>query len=335
MTENKPAILEDEAGPAEAIAVLSALAKGDLDQRMSGDYKGTCARIKEAVNQTLGQISSITTDIRQVSGHVSNRSDEISNASSSLSDRTESQAATLEEINATMAQINDTTKDNTHLAIQSSEFASNVHTTAVNGGTVIKNLLHSMEDISSSAQKVVEIIGVIDNIASQTNLLALNAAVEAARAGEAGYGFAVVAGEVRNLAGRAAEASNDVRRLIKDNALRIDAGSGLANEASVSFTQIVEAISQLVDQVSSIQSVMHDQMNSINEISSALASMDDVTQQNSQMSVRTTNTAQDLQKLSNDLKSLMAFFEGKSGTINLSLQDQDSDFGVSSEAMYG
>ncbi|MFT6083710.1 MAG: methyl-accepting chemotaxis protein [Alphaproteobacteria bacterium] len=309
ITTIKKARLEDEMGQAEAIQVLSALSEGDLNLRMNGDYKGTFLNIKNTINQTIDQLGSITSNISQSSNDMNDRSRNILDASDNLSGRTESQAATLEEINATMTEINTTVTKNSDLAAQSSDFAGEVRQTALNGGEVLKNLMTSMGDISESSERIVDIIGLIDTIASQTNLLALNAAVEAARAGEAGHGFAVVAGEVRTLAGRAAEASSDIRKLIIENAARISSGSSLATNAGRSLNEIVNSVSLLADQVDDIHKATKEQTTAIREISSALNSMDSATQKNSQMAVQTSAIAQELQNLGADLNMHVDFFK--------------------------
>lgn len=309
ITSVKMATLEDEKGQAETTDVLLALSEGDLTKRMQGDYKGTFAHIKSAVNETIDKLAMITGNISDVSSEVIGRSEDISKASSDLSGRTESQAATLEQINATMTQINSIVTQNAELAGQSSNFAGEVKQTALSGGEVLKNLVSSMGDISESSEKIVDIIGLIDTIASQTNLLALNAAVEAARAGEAGHGFAVVAGEVRTLAGRAADASSDIRKLILENAARISSGSSLADNAGKSLHEIVESVAVLADQVEEIKNATKEQTVSIGEISSALGSLDQSTQQNSQMATKTSSTARDLEQLSAKMRELVAYFK--------------------------
>ncbi|MEM6602808.1 MAG: methyl-accepting chemotaxis protein [Pseudomonadota bacterium] len=309
VTENKLGKIEDEKGQDEAISVLNALAEGDLSRSMEGDYKGTFAQIKKAINKTIHKLSSITSDIQSTSSQVGKNSSEINGASDQLSNRTEAQAATLEEINATMIEITSTVKSNCDLAEKSSHFASEAKNIAEEGGTVLRNLVGSMDSISESSQKISDIIGLIDTIASQTNLLALNAAVEAARAGEAGRGFAVVASEVRTLASRSSQASDEIKKLIMESSNRVTTGTDLAGKAGSSLGQIVEAVSQLADQVSDIAEASKDQVHSINEIGSALSSMDQVTQQNSQMAVQTTDLAQGLDSLSRDLARLIGFFQ--------------------------
>jgi|GEM_PF-3215828 len=196
ITEAKKIRLEDENGQNEAIQILNALAQGDLSQRMQGAYNGTFLNIKNAVNQTINQLSTITNDISTASNSMNARSNSVLDASDNLSGRTEAQAATLEEINATMTEVNTTVSKNSELASRSSQFAGEVRQTALNGGNVLKELVSSMGEITESSERIVDIIGLIDTIASQTNLLALNAAVEAARAGEAGHGFAVKYGHL-------------------------------------------------------------------------------------------------------------------------------------------
>jgi methyl-accepting chemotaxis protein len=309
ITSQKHARLENEKGQQETIKILNGLSNGNLTCKMTGDYHGTFLNIKNSLNETIDRLSVITGDILNASGNINLESKSVLDASDNLSGRTEAQAATLEEINATMTQVNSTVIKNSELASKSSQFAGGVRQTALNGGEVLKNLVKSMSDISESSERIVDIIGLIDTIASQTNLLALNAAVEAARAGEAGHGFAVVASEVRTLAGRAADASSDIRKLIIENATRINSGSSLADTAGASLKEIVESVSLLADQVNDIHKATTEQTTSIREISSALSSLDKATQQNSQMANQTSGIAKKLQNLGNELDNHVNFFK--------------------------
>src|SRR3546814_4801770 len=122
-------------------------------------------------------------------------------------------------------------------ATAANQLASDASSAAQQGGTVMVDVVAAMEDISSSSQRIADIIGVIDSIAFQTNILALNAAVEAARAGEQGRGFAVVASEVRSLAQRSAQSAKEIKDLIDSSVGRIDDGSRLRSEEHTSELQ--------------------------------------------------------------------------------------------------
>ncbi|SQC94137.1 Aspartate chemoreceptor protein [Cedecea neteri] len=145
--------------------------------------------------------------------------------------RTEEQASALEQTASSMEEMTATVKQNAENAQSASQLANTASRSAEQGGAVVAQVVETMDGISSSANKITDIIGVIDSIAFQTNILALNAAVEAARAGDQGRGFAVVAGEVRSLAQRSASAAKEIKELIEDSVNQVASGSKLVNEA--------------------------------------------------------------------------------------------------------
>ena len=137
-----------------------------------------------------------------------------------------------------------------------------------------------MQRIAQSAEKMAEMIGVIDGIAFQTNILALNASVEAARAGEHGRGFAVVASEVRNLASRSADAAQEIRKMIESTTQEVSGGRGAVEQAERAIDNVMQQVSRVSELMESISTASSEQSSGIGQINSAIAEMDNVTQQN-------------------------------------------------------
>ncbi|MBP8272261.1 MAG: HAMP domain-containing protein [Sphaerotilus sp.] len=127
------------------------------------------------------------------------------------------------------------------------EMLSVAVTAAQRGGEVVSQVVANMDDIRASSREIFEIIGKIDNIAFQTNLLALHAAVEAAQAGEKGKGFATVAGEVRALAVRAANAAKEIKTLVHASAEKVEFGGQLARDADLTMDAIVISVQRMTD----------------------------------------------------------------------------------------
>src|SRR5690606_14723564 len=169
---------------------------------------------------------------------------------------------------------------NAQRAREASASASRVTQTAEEGGQVMDAANEAMERITASSGKISNIIGLIDDIAFQTNLLALNASVEAARAGEAGKGFAVVAVEVRRLAQSAASASSDVKALIEQSAEEVRGGSRLVQDAATKLEAIVGAARASNELMGSIARESREQAASIEEVNTAVRTMDEMTQHN-------------------------------------------------------
>ena len=166
-----------------------------------------------------------------------------------------------------------------------------------------------MKGISESSKKIADIINVIDGIAFQTNILALNAAVEAARAGEQGRGFAVVAGEVRNLAGRSAEAAKEIKALIGDSVGRVEQGSALVDQAGATMEKVVQSIQRVSDIMGEISAASGEQSSGMAQIGEAVTQMDHATQQNAALVEQMAAAASSLQSQAQDLVHAVSVFK--------------------------
>jgi PAS domain S-box-containing protein len=181
---------------------------------------------------------------------------------------------------AFLAKMATTVKKNAQHAADANQRALAAREQAGKGGAVIHNAVRAMQEISSSSKRIAEISGIIDQIAFQINLLALNAAVEAAHAGDQGRGFAIVASEVRNLAGRSAAAAKEIKALIQDSVAKVREGTTLVDESGILLGDIETSVKNLGDIIAEISAAGQEQADSIVQETNALLKMDEAAQQN-------------------------------------------------------
>src|SRR5450830_394441 len=262
------------------VTVAEAVAQGDLTSKFDIHGRDEPADLLRALQHMNDRLVDIVGQVRLSSDSIATGSAEIATGNADLSQRTEQQASNLEETAASMEELNSTVKTNADTAQQANRLATEATQAAEQGGAVVGRVVTTMQGISASSRKIVDIISVIDGIAFQTNILALNVAVEAARAGEQGRGFAVVASEVRSLAQRSAIAAKEIKVLIDDSVDKVDAGSKLVQEAGATMEEVVISVKRVTDIMREMTHSSGEQESGIGQVNQAIAEMDTVTQKN-------------------------------------------------------
>ena len=263
-----------------ALQGARAIAAGDLSGTFETEATDEVGQLLRALEQMNSNLIATIRDVRVNVETMAVATRQIAAGNADLSGRTEAQAASLEETASSVEQFSSTVKQNADNSEQANRLAQNASSVALQGGEIVADVIATMDEINNSSRKIVDIIGLIEGIAFQTNILALNAAVEAARAGEQGRGFAVVAGEVRNLAQRSATAAKDIKNLIDVSVGKVSAGMAQVDRAGATMKEVVASVQQVTAIMKEISVASHEQSIGVDQVNSAIAHMDQVTQQN-------------------------------------------------------
>jgi methyl-accepting chemotaxis protein len=300
-----------------AVVVAERIASGDLSSEIEVRIHDETGRLLEAIRAMQARLRALVGGIREASDSIQVASSEVAAGNQDLSQRTEQTAASLQQTAQSMEQLTTTVRHSAESARQANGLADSAATVAARGGSVVAEVVSTMNEIHTSSRKIADIISVIDGIAFQTNILALNAAVEAARAGEQGRGFAVVASEVRSLAGRSAQAAKEIKDLIGANVARVERGTKLVADAGHTMTDIVSSVSKVNETIADITASATRQSEGINNINSAIATLDQMTQQNSALVEESAAAAESLSDQASRLAQVVSTFKlTRSGSDN-------------------
>ncbi len=303
----KAASQERESAIGEIGNALSALADGNLDNRLSG-LSSEYAQIEQDFEAMRSKMHATLTEVASAAEAIRVSSSEIARASSDLAARTEQQAAGLEETAAAMEQMTTTVQQTSGRAHDVRDAVSSAGKDAESGSEVVRQAIGAMASIESSSSQISQIVSLIDGIAFQTNLLALNAGVEAARAGDAGMGFAVVANEVRALAQRSADAAANIKELIGSSTAHVESGVSLVGQTGEALGRIAQRIESMSELATGIATASQEQASGIVEINGSVGAMDRAVQQNAAMVEQSNAAAASLSSEAARLAALVGRF---------------------------
>lgn len=287
---------------------LEVLASGDLVTTLDNPFMEGMEPVRQNFNSSVAKLRETLSGISNTAGLIRDDSNEISSATDDLSRRTESQAAALEEAAAALTELTENVRSASEQAAEAASLAQSAKTDTDQSSEVVSNAMSAMSRIETASSDISGIINVIDEIAFQTNLLALNAGVEAARAGEAGKGFAVVAQEVRELAGRSAEAAKEIKSLINTSNTEVGEGVKLVKKTGEVLEKISGQVATIEERIAAVATGASEQLGGIETVNSTVNEMDQRIQQNAAMAEETTAATTRLVDEINQLTQMVQSF---------------------------
>ncbi|CAN7630593.1 methyl-accepting chemotaxis protein [Aquipseudomonas alcaligenes] len=321
----------------KTVAAARAIAQGNLRNIISVDSQDEAGQLQQALADMQNNLRQMITAIRHESEELHGTAHSLSDTSrgivygaSEQADSATSMAAAMEEMMANIAQIADHARNAQGISAHSEGLASN-------GGQVILGVVDGMNRIADavnsssntitalgrSSEEIHSIIQVIKSIAEQTNLLALNAAIEAARAGEAGRGFAVVADEVRNLAARTAQSTQEITGMIEriresteqavssmqTGVTRVNDGVSLATQAGTSISEIRDGAHRAAEVVEEISQTIGEQSKASSEVAQRVEMIARMSRQNTEAMHELADSAQRLDQVATAMQTSVARFQ--------------------------
>jgi methyl-accepting chemotaxis protein len=292
----------------QAVIVAQNVADGDLSTRIQIDRQDEVGELLASMVSMQEKLSALVTGIVQSVHNIESTSQELASGSDDMNQRTDQTVDTLRNTSAAMTDLSQTFEESARTAKMADELVCGASQGVTQSGEVVSRVVASMQAITTSSSRIVDIIGVIDGIAFQTNIPALNAAVEAARAGEQGRGFAVVASEVRALAQRSSNAAKEIKTLISDSAEKVQTGSQLVSQAGERMGELVKQVGQVSELIRTISQISAHQTHGVQNVHASVSELGRATQLNAALVQQTSGAGMLLQEETHRLTQAIQTF---------------------------
>lgn len=287
---------------------LEKLSEGDLTHRITISRQPDLAMLGEVFNRTMEDWNRLVGRVDAVARHVQDSSARLGKASDNLSARTVIQATALRDTGTSVDGMSAMLRTAVADARSTDAVAMRTGEMIKVSGKLLENVMAAMVLIQTSSERIAHFLSVIDGISMQTNLLALNASIEAARAGPAGRGFAVVAAEVRQLAQRSADSSQEISALMAEARRHVGDGVELVERVGREVGAIFDGVESLAGNVGAMVQGMMAQTETLSQITEAVRQLDQVTGQNAEMVVQTNRETQVLSRATSELAAEISVF---------------------------
>jgi methyl-accepting chemotaxis protein len=318
-------------GPLQAASRIAAsIARGNLSEPIVvPDRKDEASALIRSLSTMQGDLRGMIEVVRSNAHGVNDMSEQLSQGCHEVAGSSQQQSAAASTMAAAASEMTASIEEITQHAARALNMANQAEALAKDGGRVIHQVVSDMDGIARSAQQsalvirtldkeseaIYSIIQVIKGIADQTNLLALNAAIEAARAGEQGRGFAVVADEVRSLAGRTSASTQEIASMVgriqqntreavtsmEEGVTQVDKGMAVTAEVERAIREILQATLSTTELVNDISRTISEQSLASNEIAHQVEMIAGMSERNSQVIGKTASTTDELSALAGKL----------------------------------